>query len=214
MWNEPGAMTVSLVVACALRRELPELDDADPQMIAAGQPGRRREQDARSGKPRGTGAVFGDRNRTDNFLEFREKLFRHPAGGRIDQARTELGDLAADVGFDAVAQQRDRGLLGHELDRDVALGESGNAPLPLAHQAIADRRDDIAQGHFAGKSGLDRADLDDDERGELGIGDPFKGFTSRDACLQDFRIIQGSPDVLACGIQENFVVEFHWASIR
>ena len=59
-----------------------------------------------------------------------EERVRHLLGGGVDQPGAELGDLAADLGVDLVAQQGGGAVVG-QLHLGAALGEAGDAALAL-----------------------------------------------------------------------------------
>src|SRR5205814_9265443 len=63
-----------------------------------------------------------------SFGEVREKLVGQLLGSAVDQALSELRQLAADLRLDLVGEQRAAVLL-RELDHRAALGEAGHAAL-------------------------------------------------------------------------------------
>src|SRR6266436_6156631 len=94
----------------------------------------------------------------DRLGEIGEELVGQFLGRAVDQALPELGQLAANLGLDVVAQQRAAILLG-QPHRGAALGEAGDAALALARDLVAVGRIEIAQRDLALEAGGDRADL-------------------------------------------------------
>src|SRR2546423_1547388 len=84
----------------------------------------------------------------DRRSELLEELVRHLLGGTIDQPLPELGELAADLGFHVVGEQRAAILVG-ELDDRAALGEARDPALALPDDLVAVRRIEIGERHFA-----------------------------------------------------------------
>ena len=82
----------------------------------------------------------------------------HLLGGGVDQPRAELGDLAADLRFHVVGQQRVGPVIG-QRNLGAALGEAGDAALALARDGVAVRRVDVGQLDTAGEARGDRPDL-------------------------------------------------------
>src|SRR6185437_5055563 len=86
-----------------------------------------------------------DRNRPSYDLtlyrlcEIGEELVGQFLGRAVDQALTELGQLAADLRLDVVAQKRAAVLVGERHGR-TALGKAGDATLALARDLVAVRR--------------------------------------------------------------------------
>src|SRR5260221_9811219 len=89
--------------------------------------------------------------------EIGEEFVGQLLGRAVDQALAELGQLAADLRLDVVAEQRAAVLVG-ERDGGAALGESGDAALALARDPVAVRRVEIAEHHLALEAGRDGAD--------------------------------------------------------
>src|SRR5256885_13987592 len=87
-------------------------------------------------------------------------LFRsHVAGGAVDQPLAQLGDLAADLGLHAVAEQAARlacGVsgLGSEGDVGLALAEAGHAALAFKGDAVALGRRDVGQRDLADRKSV------------------------------------------------------------
>lgn len=75
------------------------------------------------------------------------------------------------------------------------LAEAGGAAAAFAGDGIAVGRIDIAQGHLTGELRLDRPHLGDDLRRQFGVGMLLDLLTSGDALFQDFRIVEGGPDL-------------------
>src|SRR5262245_9197561 len=67
----------------------------------------------------------------DRLCEIGEELVGQFLGGTVDQALAELGELAADLRLDVVAQERAAVLVG-ERHGGAAFGEAGNPALALA----------------------------------------------------------------------------------
>src|ERR1700760_4222421 len=66
----------------------------------------------------------------------------------VDQPLAELGQLAADLRLDIVAQKRAAVLVG-QRHRGAALGQAGNPALALARDLVAVGRVEIAERHLA-----------------------------------------------------------------
>src|ERR1700720_1890449 len=140
--------------------------------------------------------------------EFREELVGELLGGAVDEALAELGELAADLGLDVVGQERAAILVG-ERDRRAALGETGNAAVAFARDAIAVGRVEIGEANFAFEARLHRADLVGRDRLELGVGKLLQRLTPGDARLERVRVVELRPYQLAgCG-KLNLAVHHH-----
>ena len=77
-----------------------------------------------------------------------EELVGHLARGSGDEARSDLGELAADLGVGIVGQDRFAAVLG-EAHVGAALGEAGHAALAFALDAVAGGRVDVLELHHA-----------------------------------------------------------------
>ena len=117
-----------------------------------------------------------------------EELVRQLLGAAFDQAGADLRQLAADLGIGRVVQDGGRAAVDRfQPHLGAALGEAGGAALALAGDGVAVGRIDVAQRHLAAEAGLDRADLGDDARDELGVGGLVQLLAAGDAGLQDVR---------------------------
>ena len=76
-----------------------------------------------------------------------EELVGELLGGRIDQPRAELRELAADLRVDRVGRARVRAV-GGEMHVRAALGEAGDAALAFAGDRVAFRRVDVGERHL------------------------------------------------------------------
>src|SRR5215469_8224579 len=92
------------------------------------------------------------------LCEIGEELVGQFLGRAVDQALAELGQLAADLRFDVVAQKRAAVLVGERHGRS-SFGEAGDAALALARDLVAVRRIEIAEGDLALEAGRHRSDL-------------------------------------------------------
>src|ERR1700693_6174343 len=90
--------------------------------------------------------------------EIGEKLVGQFLGGAVDQALTELGELAADLRLDVIGQER-AAVLFRQRHRGATLGEAGDAALAFARYPVAVGRIEIAQRHAPLEAGRHRADL-------------------------------------------------------
>src|SRR6185436_15220936 len=95
----------------------------------------------------------------------------------------ELGELAADLRFDDVAQQRAAILIG-ERDRGAALGKAGDAAFAFAGDAIAVGRIEVGEPHFPLPARLDGADLDGGDCAEFRVGVLVERLAARYAAFQ------------------------------
>src|ERR1700733_15601217 len=96
--------------------------------------------------------------RADRRREVLEKIVSDFFGGAVDQALAELGELAADLRFDVIGQQR-AAILRRKLDDGTAFGEARDAAFALAGNLVTVGRVDIRQRDAAFEPRLDRADL-------------------------------------------------------
>src|SRR5262245_62951333 len=69
------------------------------------------------------------------FGEIGEEFVGQFLGRTVDQALAELGELAADLGLDVIAEQRAAILVGEPHD-GAALGIAGHAALDLARTTV------------------------------------------------------------------------------
>ena len=89
---------------------------------------RRRPARCRQGRRRRRGLLGGEAL-ADDGAELAEEIVGHLLGRALDQPRADLGELAADIGLGAVAQDRIRTVLG-EIDLRTALAKPAAPPLP------------------------------------------------------------------------------------
>src|SRR5215472_5258589 len=87
----------------------------------------------------GCGGLRGRGNRLADFLE---KLHSELLRSGVDQARTKLGKLAADLRLHLVVQVGGAGVLNETHD-GAALGETGSATRPFAGDRVAIGRIEI-----------------------------------------------------------------------
>src|ERR1700674_1617957 len=80
--------------------------------------------------------------------EFLEEIVGELFRCAVDQTLAELGELAADLRLDIVAQHRAAVLWRQRHDR-TALGEAGDAAIALAGNLVAVGRIEVRQRHFA-----------------------------------------------------------------
>ena len=113
----------------------------------------------------------------------------------FDQPSAELRELAADMGVDDVVQQRRARAFGRKRHRRAAIGEAGDAARAFADDAVTVRRVEVGERHLAGESRLDRSDLDHDHAVHLGRRNHLEALATRDARLQDRRVVEGGPDL-------------------
>src|ERR1700749_1812065 len=92
------------------------------------------------------------------LCEIREKLVGQLLGRAVDQTLAELGQLAADLRLDVVAQKRAAVLVG-ERHGGAALGEAGYPALALAGDLVAVGRIEIAERNLALEARRHRPDL-------------------------------------------------------
>src|SRR5438105_13247301 len=90
--------------------------------------------------------------------EIGEELVGQFLGRAVDQALAELGELAADLGLDVIAQQGTAILFG-ERHGGAALGKAGDAALAFARDLVAIGWIEVAQIDLALEAGGDRPDL-------------------------------------------------------
>src|ERR1700751_2644050 len=92
------------------------------------------------------------------LYEIGEELVGQFLGRAVDQALAELGQLAADLRLDVIAEQRAAILVG-EPHGGAALGKAGHAALAFARDLVAVGRVEIAQSDLALEARRDRTDL-------------------------------------------------------
>src|SRR5262249_13279622 len=126
------------------------------------------------------------------LCEIGEELIGQFLGRAVDQALAELGQLAADLRLDVVAQKRAAVLVG-ERHGGAALGEAGHPALALAGDLVAVGRIEIAQGDLALEACRHRPDLHLGHGAEAVILSGLQLLAAGDAGLQDFRIVQLGP---------------------
>src|ERR1700675_1315299 len=88
----------------------------------------------------------------NSFGEIGEEFIGQLLGRTVDQALSELGQLAADLRLDIVAQQR-AAVLFRQSHGGAALGKTSDAALAFARDLVAVRRVEIAQGDLALEAG-------------------------------------------------------------
>ncbi len=140
-----------------------------------------------------------------------EELVGQLAGGAVDQARADLGQLAAHLGVCRVGQPRHGRALRRQLHLRGALAEARGTALAVEVQRVAARRHDVGQFHAALEARLDRPD-----RGRHGdvvgvLGRRRDAFASRYAALQHGRIVERIPGGLQGNGQEMGLGQFHGA---
>src|SRR5438046_10182449 len=128
--------------------------------------------------------------------EIGEELVGQFLGRAVDQALAELGELAADLGFDVIAQQGTAILFG-ERHGGATLGEAGDAALAFARDLVAIGWIEIAQIDLALEAGGDRPDLHFGGGAEAVVLGPFQLLAARNAGLQHLRIVLLVPHRLA-----------------
>src|SRR5580704_8657276 len=126
------------------------------------------------------------------LCEIGEELVGQFLGRAVDQAPAELGQLAADLRLDVVAQKRAAVLVGKRHD-GAALGEAGDPALALARDLVAVGRIEIAQGDLALEARRYRANLHLRHGAKAVVVGCFQLFTAGDAGLQYCRIVQLGP---------------------
>ena len=129
--------------------------------------------------------------------------------GRVDEARAELGELAADLGVDLIGEDRRVLAVLSELHVGLALGESGDAALPLALDGIAFGRDRVHDLHVGIERRLDGPHLGLNLGDHLMIALLFEALTALDAVLQDLGVVQRLPHNFARGRDAMFTGQFH-----
>src|ERR1700751_4216161 len=126
------------------------------------------------------------------LCEIGEELISQFLGRAVDQALAELGQLAADLRLDVVAQKRAAVLVG-ERHGGTALGEAGNPALALAGDLVAVGRIKIAQGNLTLEARRHRPDLHLGHRAKTVLVGLLQLLAAGDAGLQHFRIVQLGP---------------------
>src|SRR5829696_5339472 len=137
-----------------------------------------------------------------------EEVVGHLAGGAVDQARADLGQLAADLRRNIVAQH---GLAAVLLERDLgaALGEAGDPAGALAADRVAVGRVEVAERDLAREARLDRPDPRRDLGGELGVRDLLDRVAAGDCLLQPLGVVELLPHQLARSRDAALALHFH-----
>src|SRR3546814_4192514 len=97
----------------------------------------------------------------------------------VNEARPELGQLAADVGLHLEVQHRDPALLFQAHLRAI-FGEAGRTALALAANGVAVWRVQLGERYRPLEPGLPRADLGDHRGRPPGVGQPLDGLAAGD----------------------------------
>ena len=140
----------------------------------------------------------GIRLAVDSRGEIGKELLRKLFGAGIDQPRTELRDLPADLRLGFVLQNR---LVAVFLQHDVGptFGKAGDPAFSLTGDRIAFRSIDVGKLDLAVEGCGDRADLELYGRGQFRRRNPIEALTAGNACAQDFGIVQRLPHSLTRG---------------
>ncbi len=146
--------------------------------------------------------------RADDLGEFGKEIIGHLARRAIDQPRTDLRQLAADGGIDAVFQQRPIAIW-LKVDLGAAAGKAGGPALAFAGDLVAVGRIEVAERYFAVEAGLHRADAGGHPGHELRIRGFLQFLAAGDALLQDLGIVQGLPHGLARGGNAELACHVH-----
>src|SRR6266576_3631486 len=99
---------------------------------------------ASAGLGRGTWPGTWPRLALHRLGEIRKKLIGQFLGRTVDQPLPELSELAADLGFDIIRQQRSAITIG-QIYRRAALSEPVDDALALTRYLVAIRRIEIAE---------------------------------------------------------------------
>ena len=127
-------------------------------------------------------------------VENRAKKSSADLGRRtIDQPRADLRELAADLRFHDVGEQRVPALGGRQRDLGLAVGKSRGAALPREMQRVAGGRRRVGHAHRPGEFRRDRADLGGKRRAPFVVADALERFASGNGCLQYRRIVECRP---------------------
>src|SRR5690606_21157221 len=148
------------------------------------------------------------RSAAEPFAQSAEEILRQLLRCPLDQPRSDLRELAADVDVGAVAQPR-AALLVLQIDPRLAPGETGRTALTRAGNRVAAVRVDLAQRYFRTEGGADRADGGAHARAEVGVGLTFQRLAAGNAGAQHFGIVERLPDHPAVGRYERVAFEYH-----
>src|SRR5581483_8929911 len=140
--------------------------------------------------------------------EIREELIRQFLCRAVDQALAELGQLAANLGFHLIAEQR-AAVLVRQLHRGAALGKARDPALALARNLVAVGRVEIAQGHLALETRRDRPDLHFPHRAKAAVLGLLQLLAARDAGLEHLGIVELGPHRLAGSRKLDFPIHCH-----
>src|SRR6516225_999694 len=125
--------------------------------------------------------------------ELHEEIVRCFLCRTVDQALSELRQLAADLCLDVIGKKRAT-VLVRERDRCAAFCESRDASLPFAGNAVAVRRIEIGKPDFSLPACLDWTNLHGRNSLELVVRDPVELLAARNAALEHFGIVELRPD--------------------
>src|SRR5690606_6972105 len=154
------------------------------------------------------GRVSGNRGPFDRGLEALEKLVGELLGKAVDDPAAELGELAADMRLDLVAEPRPL-RLRRERHLRATLGEARRSALALARDRQRLPRDHVRERDHAGELRLHRADLLHHDRLVARLGRAGQAFAAGDAGLQHLRVENRRPDRLGAGRDVAMVDKLH-----
>ena len=137
-----------------------------------------------------------------------EKLFRQGLGHPVDQALSQLGDFAADLGGHAVTQLTPL-VVGGQGDFGRAFAKSGDPALPFKVQGVAARGLDVREHDLATEFGRHGADLECRAHAELMLTTGFNAVTAGDADLQHLGVIERVPRLLLLDFELAIALHFH-----
>lgn len=142
-------------------------------------------------------------------IEAGEEVVGRLLGRHVDDARADLGDLAADAGVHGVVQHGLVRPLGFEPHLGLALAVAGGAALGFEVHHVGVRRVQFVQPQAALELGLDRADGggDADVVGMLAVG--RQALAAGDGELEQLGVIERVPGLLLVDGQGLLLAQLH-----
>src|SRR5208337_1831821 len=147
--------------------------------------------------------------------EFHEEIVRCFLCRAVDEALSELRQLAADLRLHVICEER-AAVLVRKRNLGAAFCKPGDAPLPFAGNAIAVGWIEVGEPYLALPARLDRTDLHRGDGLKLVFRNPVELLAARNAAFEHFGIVELRPDHFPAGGKLDLPVHGHrhqWFSI-
>src|SRR2546423_13484966 len=142
------------------------------------------------------------------FFEGGEEVVGELEGGGVDESVADLGDTAAYLGGDGIANQRGA-IVIRERDLGGTLGEACGAARALEPQGVALGRDDILQQQLAVEFRAHRPQRREDPDRVLVVARLLDRLAARNRSLEDLRIVECLPHAVAIDRQQPLAGQDH-----